>query len=101
MNLYWLLDNLDGYILLACWIVGIPVGLFALIDAARARADAFTAADKLTKPTWLWITGGALVVLLIFRNGPLDLLWLIGLIAALVYLVDVRPSLIEVQGGRR
>ncbi|MDQ2707240.1 MAG: DUF2516 family protein [Actinomycetota bacterium] len=86
--------------MLACWIVGIPVGLFAVVDAARARADAFTAADKLTKPTWLWITGGALVVLLIFQ-GPMSLLWLIGLIAALVYLVDVRPSLIEVQGGRR
>jgi hypothetical protein len=101
VNLYGLLDNLDIYILYACWIAGIPVGLFALIDAARARADAFTAADKLTKSTWLWITGGALVVLIVFRNGPMDLLWLIGLIAALVYIVDVRPSLIEVQGGRR
>lgn len=91
---------LDGYIMLACWIVGIPVGLFAVIDAARARADAFTAADKLTKPAWLGITGGGLAVLVLFK-GPLDLLWLIGLIAVLVYLVDVRPSLIEVQGGRR
>ncbi|MBA2324785.1 MAG: DUF2516 family protein [Pseudonocardiales bacterium] len=87
--------------MLACWVVGIPVGLFAVVDAARVRADAFTAADKLTKPTWLWITGGALAVLLIFRDGPMSLLWLVGLIAALVYLVDVRPSLIEVQGGRR
>jgi hypothetical protein len=101
VDAYGVLNMLDYYILFACWIAGLPVGLFALIDAARARADAFTAADKLTKPTWLWITGGALVVLIIFRNGPLDLLWLIGLIAALVYLVDVRPSLIEVQGGRR
>lgn len=101
MNLYWLLDNLDGYILYACWIAGIPVGLFALIDAARARADAFTAADKLTKPTWLWITGGALVILVLFQDGPRSLLWLVGLIAALVYLVDVRPSIIEVQDGRR
>lgn len=101
MNAYGLLNTLDSYILLVCWIAGLPVGLFALVDAARARPDAFAAADKMTKPTWLWITGGALAVLIIFRNGPLDLLWLIGLIAALVYLVDVRPSLIEVQGGRR
>ena len=101
MDLYWLLDRLDLYVMLACWVAGIPVGLFALIDAARARADAFTAADKQTKSTWLWITGGSLVVLVLFQDGPMSLLWLVGLIAALVYLVDVRPSLIEVQGGRR
>ena len=100
MDLYSLLNRLDYYVMMACWFVGIPVGLFAVIDAARARADAFSAADKLTKPTWLAITGGGLAVLLLFR-GPWDLLWLIGLIAVLVYLVDVRPSLIEVQGGRR
>jgi hypothetical protein len=99
--LFALLYRLDGYIMFACWIAGIPVGAFAVIDAARARADAFTAADKLTKPAWLGITGGGLAVLLLFQRGPLDLLWLIGLIAVLVYLVDVRPSLIEVQGGRR
>jgi hypothetical protein len=100
VDLYSLLNRLDYYVMMACWFAGIPVGLFAVIDAARARADAFTAADKLTKPTWLAITGGGLAVLLLFR-GPWDLLWLIGLIAVLVYLVDVRPSLIEVQGGRR
>ncbi len=65
MDLYTLLDRLDVYIMGACWIAGIPVGLFAVIDAARVRADAFTAADKLTKPTWLAITGGGLAVLIL------------------------------------
>jgi len=101
VDVFTLLYSLDFYILRACWIVGIPVGAFALIDAARVRADAFTAADKLTKPAWLGITGGGLAVLALFPDGPMSLLWLIGLIAVLVYLVDVRPSLIEVQGGRR
>jgi hypothetical protein len=36
-----------------------------------------------------------------FWGGPYSVLWLAALIAVLVYLVDVRPSLIEVQGGRR
>jgi hypothetical protein len=31
----------------------------------------------------------------------MTLFWVAGLIAELVYLIDVRPSLIEVQGGRR
>ncbi len=98
---YYLLYRLDGYVMLVCWIAAIPVGAYALIDAARSRPDAFTAADKLTKPAWLAITGGGLAVLLLFRGGPMSLFWLVGLIAVLVYLVDVRPSLIEIQGGRR
>jgi hypothetical protein len=98
VNLLW---NLDGYIMLACWIAGIPVGAYAFLHAARSRPDAFTAADKLTKPAWLGITGGGFALLLIFRDGPITLLWVVGLIAVLIYLVDVRPSLIEVQGGRR
>jgi len=46
----------------------------------------------LTKPAWLGITGGGLALLLICRGGPITLFWLIGLIAVLVYLVDVRPQ---------
>jgi hypothetical protein len=112
------LYHLDYYILWVAWVLGIPVGLWAFIHAAKCRPDAFTAADKLTKPGWLAITGIALLVLYLtgaptnplgplfgdwtgFNGGPFTLLWIPGLIAALVYLVDVRPSLIEVQGGRR
>lgn len=111
-----LLYRLDQYILWACWVAALPVGVFAVVDALRSRPDAFTAADKLTKPAWLAITGIGLVVLVFtgdpfhplgpltgrpFWGGPITLFWLLGLIAVLVYLVDVRPTLIEVQGGRR
>ncbi|HEY1969459.1 MAG TPA: DUF2516 family protein [Pseudonocardia sp.] len=111
-----LLYHLDQLILWACWIAGIPVGLYAFIHAAMSRPDAFTAADKLTKPAWLGITGVGLFLLVItgsplrplgplfgqsFYGGPVTLFWVAGLIAALIYLVDVRPSLIEIQGGRR
>jgi hypothetical protein len=96
-----LLYHLDEYVLLAAWIAAIPVGVYAFIHAARTRPDAFTAAEKLTKPAWLAITGGGLAVLLIFTGGPLTLIWVVGLIAVLVYLVDVRPRLIEVQRRRR
>jgi Protein of unknown function (DUF2516) len=111
-----LLYHLDDFILWACWITGMPVGLWAFVHAIRSRPDAFTAADKLTKPAWLAITGVGLMVLIMtgkpfdpfgvflgdsFRGGPFTLFWIVGLIAELVYLVDVRPSLIEVQGGHR
>ncbi len=97
-----LLQSLDLWVL---WIVhklAIPVGLFALIHAARQRADAYTATDKLTKPAWLGITGGGTVALLLFPpwTGML-MFWLIGLVAVLVYLVDVKPAVTEVQRGPR
>ncbi len=95
-----LLYDLDNYILTALWWLGMPVGAYAFIHALLQRADAFTAVEKLTKPAWLGITGVGLAVLIVFR-GPYTLFWLVGLIAVLVYLVDVRPRVIEVQRGPR
>lgn len=96
------LANLDDYILLAIWIAGIPVGLFAFVHALMQRSDAFTAADKLTKPAWLGITGVGLALLVIARFGYAGtIFWMAALVAVLVYLVDVRPRVIEVQRGQR
>jgi len=95
-----LLYSLDSYIMLAAWIAGIPVGAYALSmppGPVRMRSPR----RQVDQAAWLGITGGGLALLLICRGGPITLFWLIGLIAVLVYLVDVRPSLIEVQGGRR
>lgn len=93
----------DG-VWLANWIliiVGYPailVGLYAFVHALLQRADAFTAADKLTKPAWLGITGAATVVLFLSRT-PYSLLWIAGLVAALVYIVDVKPKVTDIQKG--
>jgi hypothetical protein len=72
---------------------------FALIDAATRREDAYRAADKKTKPFWLIILGLAFVVSLIFPI--LSFLPIIGLIAAIVYMVDVRPARRGLSGGGR
>ncbi|MGW1953714.1 DUF2516 family protein [Streptomyces sp. NPDC001920] len=72
---------------------------FALIDAAIRREDAYRAADKKTKPFWLIILGLAFVVNLIFNI--LSFLPIIGLIATIVYMVDVRPALKGLPGGGR
>ncbi|AIV38806.1 DUF2516 family protein [Streptomyces sp. SID6013] len=72
---------------------------FALIDAATRREDAYRAADKKTKPFWLIILGLAFVVSLIFPI--LSFLPIIGLIATIVYMVDVRPALRGLSGGGR
>jgi hypothetical protein len=83
------------------WAV-IPVGVFAFVHALLQRADAFTAIDRLTKPAWLGITGGGTAALALFSFGNFTIMfWMAGLVAVLVYIVDVRPKLIEVQRGNR
>jgi hypothetical protein len=84
---------------------GAGLGVFAAVDAVSRRSDAFAAADKQTKGTWAGITVACAVALgLGFFGGafaPQSLLWLAGLTGSLVYLLDVRPRLREVQRGGR
>lgn len=78
----------------------VPVGIFAFVHALVQRSDAFTAAEKLSKPAWLGITAGGTIACGLFTfGGSLFILWIAGLVACLVYIVDVRPKLIEVQRG--
>ncbi|CAM2883378.1 DUF2516 domain-containing protein [Saccharomonospora xinjiangensis] len=88
------------YIVMVIDWAGVLVGLVAFAHAVMQRSDAYTAADRLTKPAWLAITGGATVAMLLFQfYGPGMIFWLAALVASLVYIVDVRPKLIEVQRG--
>lgn len=71
--------------------------VYAFVHAALQRPDAYTATDKLTKPVWLVILGaGALLSWVLGITGIA-----IAAVAAGVYLVDVRPKLLEVQGKSR
>ena len=70
--------------------------VWAFVDALIRPATGFVAAGKLTKPGWAAITG--LAALIIFWQGPMSFLGLPAVIAAVVYLVDVRPA---VKGLRR
>jgi hypothetical protein len=76
----------------------LALGIFDFVDAAVRRPDAFVAAGKLTKVAWLVITGLSTVLLWLF--GVLSFFGIPAIVALLVYLVDVRPALREVTGGR-
>ncbi len=84
------------------WLSVAMVGfkLFAFGDAVVRREDAYRAADKKTKPFWLIILGLALGLDLLLGASVFGPLALIGLVAAIVYVVDVRPALKQVTGGR-
>ncbi|WP_430623727.1 DUF2516 family protein [Mycolicibacterium sphagni] len=78
------------------WMVT-AVTIYAFVHAAMQRTDAYAAAEKLTKPVWLVILGVAgLLSLFLGVTGVA-----IAAVASGVYLVDVRPKLLEVQGKSR
>lgn len=94
--------TVPALVYLAVYWACLVLGAVALIDAARRRGDAFVAASKQTKPIWLGILGGGLVAQIVFPalgGSILSILGMAGIVAAIVYLVDVRRRLIEVTGG--
>jgi 4-amino-4-deoxy-L-arabinose transferase-like glycosyltransferase len=75
--------------------------VYAFVHAALQRADAYTAADKLTKPVWLIILGVAVAMTSVLNPVFGVLGTVMAACAAGVYLVDVRPKLLEIQGKSR
>ncbi len=80
-------------------LVLLGVKLFAFADAVARPAQAYPAADKLTKAAWLWITGLSFAAHLLFPS-LFGLLSIAGTVASFVYILDVRPALIEVTRRR-
>lgn len=76
--------NLFGLIGLGLLVLKV----WALVDCATAPSGAFEVHGKLTKTAWVVI----LVLAVLLGRGVVDLLSLVGTVAAIVYLVDVRPA---------
>jgi hypothetical protein len=91
-------QSLVGYVLLFIQIAALILGGYSFIHAAIQRPDAYTAAEKMTKPIWLAILGGTLVLAFVL-GAPVGSA--IVICAAGIYLVDVRPKILEVQGKSR
>jgi hypothetical protein len=84
-------------LLLVVGLVMLGLELWALVDASVRPAPAYTAAGKLSKPAWVAILTGALLLTYLF--GGLSLFGLVGIVAAIVYLVDVRPAVRSMRPG--
>lgn len=85
-------------------LLALGIELWALVDCAQRKQAAFEATFKRTKGFWLGMTGGsaaigALTALVIGPVGLFGLLQLAAVIAACVYLADVKPAVSEVQSG--
>lgn len=87
--------------MLVLLVAVLVTAVYAFVHAALQRPDAYTAADKLTKPVWLVILGAA-VALASMLYPVLGVLGMaMSACASGVYLVDVRPKLLEIQGKSR
>lgn len=84
--------------LLAGWATFI-VKAVALLDVFGRQPEAFPYLDRLTKPAWIAIAALSCVSHFIF--GAFGVFGLVGLVACSVYLVDIRPKIIELNKNGR
>jgi hypothetical protein len=92
-----ILGQLQSWIVLALSVVALGVEAYALVDCVRRRPDAFVAAGKRTKQFWLLVTGVAVLFGFVALGG-VGFLAIVAVIAAGVYLADVKPALDQVMG---
>jgi hypothetical protein len=91
------MDDVDAALFSVLGLGALVLKVWALADAVYRPGPAYAAAGKLTKPAWVAI----LAVALLLTGGDFaGLLGLASVVAAIVYLVDVRPAVRELGPGR-
>jgi len=89
-------DNVVRTVEWAMVVIFLVVEVVALIHCATQRADAFPVVGSISKTGWLAILGGAILVTFICR---LYFLGFFAIVAAAIYLLDVRPALKDATDG--
>jgi hypothetical protein len=101
--------TLQGFVILILSVIAFGLEVYALVDCVTRKPASFVAAGKLTKQLWLIILAVATAFGFIALPPPLGigfgmlgLLSIAGVVAAAVYLTDVRPAVRGTTGrGRR
>ena len=92
---------IQGYFSLILLVAMLAVKGFAFVNALSFSDEAYRAAGKQNKTGWTIGLGVGLAAQIILIGGsPLGIIHIAFLIAALVYLADVRPALAEVTSRR-
>ncbi|MEV4635995.1 DUF2516 family protein [Actinoplanes sp. NPDC049548] len=86
------------YIDVLVLIGSMVVQAVAFIHCVTQRGDGFQAIGTLPKGAWLAILAVCMALTLLF--GATGLFALIGVAAALIYLLDVRPGLRDLSDGK-
>ena len=91
--------QVQNVVLLVLWVLFLLIKVYAFIDCIRRPAQAFPAVSRQSKVLWLILTGISALAGLVFQD-PLSIFGIAGLVAALVFLFDVRPRIIELYANR-
>ncbi|WP_116114956.1 DUF2516 family protein [Austwickia chelonae] len=94
------LYSAQAWVVLLLGVAALAMELYAFIEAVRYPAATYSAAGKLTKAAWVGITGVAVLigfaaVQQVFGIG------LLAVVAAGVFLADVRPAIRQYHRPRR
>lgn len=84
-------------VLLVGFLIALGVKGFAFVTSLTYSSEAYEASAKLTKVAWSLILGLGLIAQLVVPN-PIGILNIVFLVAAFVFLADVRPALRQVTG---
>lgn len=94
-----LLAGAQTVVLLVLSVGALVLTGFAFLDAVRRPAQAFAYASKRTKTFWSVLLGVALAVSFVSFGGGLGLFMILPVVAAGIYLADVRPAVSSYRGG--
>src|SRR3954454_3329326 len=92
-------DDVVAYLNLLVLIFSLIIQAVALIHCLTQRGDGFQAIGTLPKGAWAAILA-VCIVLTLLAGGPFRIFGLIGIAAALIYLLDVRPGLKDLSDGK-
>jgi hypothetical protein len=84
--------SIPGAVMLVLYFVLLAIKLFAFVSALTFSGEHYRAAGKWSKGGWVALTGIA-AFLQVFPVTGLQIINIALTIAAIVYLVDVRPAL--------
>jgi hypothetical protein len=94
-------DDVARLISLVVLIMSLIVQAIALIHCVTQRGDGFQAIGTLPKGAWLAILAVCFVLTFLgVGGGATGIFGLIGVAAALIYLLDVRPGLRDLTDGK-
>jgi len=91
--------DVQRYIVILLLIFSLVIQAVALIHCLTQRGDGFQAIGTLPKGAWAAILA-VCIVLTLLVSGAIGIFSLIGIGAALIYLLDVRPGLKDLTDGK-
>lgn len=94
------LDNAQALVVMLLGLAAFAMEVFAFVESLRYPAAAYAAAEKLTKNWWVGISAVAMLIGFVSIGNPFGI-GLIGVVAAGVFLADVRPAIRRYTPARR